>query len=72
MDWNLPGLEKWALLRQVQTAAAGVLVVVMTGKDQPGLKERVIAEGASAFMVKPMDGMELLQTLRNIMLFRPA
>ena len=53
---NVDGLEAAARL-----AAAGLRrpVVVVTGVDDPGLIERSIASGVSAYLTKPVDTREL-------------
>jgi response regulator NasT len=53
---NVDGLEA-----ATQLAAAGLRrpVVVVTGVDDPGLIERSIASGVSAYLTKPVDSREL-------------
>jgi response regulator NasT len=53
---NVDGLEA-----ATQLAAAGLRrpVVVVTGVDDPGLIERSIASGVSAYLTKPVDAREL-------------
>jgi FixJ family two-component response regulator len=43
-------------------------VVVITGRDEPGLKERVLSTGAAAFLLKPVNGEELIGTIRKSLL----
>jgi AmiR/NasT family two-component response regulator len=53
---NVDGLEA-----ATQLAAAGLRrpVVVVTGVDDPGLVDRSIASGVSAYLTKPVDAREL-------------
>ena len=53
---NVDGLEA-----ATQLAASGLRrpVVVVTGVDDPGLIERSIASGVSAYLTKPVDAREL-------------
>jgi len=53
---NVDGLEA-----ATQLAASGLRrpVVVVTGVDDPGLIERSIASGVSAYLTKPVDSREL-------------
>jgi response regulator NasT len=58
---NVDGLEAAA-----QLAAAGLRrpVVVVTGVDDPGLIERSIASGVSAYLTKPLNSLELDAALK--------
>jgi FixJ family two-component response regulator len=59
LDLHLPGLDGFAVLKQL-TARRRVPVVVITGHDQPGAGKRVLATGASAYLLKPLDAPTLL------------
>ena len=39
--------------------------VMITGNEEAGIQEKVIAEGASAFLVKPMNDRTLLEAIEN-------
>jgi AmiR/NasT family two-component response regulator len=58
---NVDGLEA-----ATQLAAAGLRrpVVVVTGVDDPGLIERSIASGVSAYLTKPLNSLELDAALK--------
>lgn len=44
---------------------AGIPVVVLTGRDEPTLRLRMLRLGAQDFLTKPFEPEELLQRLRN-------
>jgi two-component system, response regulator PdtaR len=58
---NVDGLEA-----ATELAAAGLRrpVVVVTGVDDPGLIERSIASGVSAYLTKPLNSLELDAALK--------
>ncbi|HEX6680573.1 MAG TPA: response regulator [Gaiellaceae bacterium] len=58
-DIEMPTLD--GLAAAVQLAGAGLRrpVVIVTGVDDPGLVERSIASGVSAYLTKPIDTREL-------------
>jgi response regulator NasT len=58
---NVDGLEAAS-----QLAASGLRrpVVVVTGVDDPGLIERSIASGVSAYLTKPLNSLELEAALK--------
>jgi AmiR/NasT family two-component response regulator len=58
-DVEMPGVD--GLEAATQLAADGLRrpVVVVTGVDDPGLIERSIASGVSAYLTKPVDSREL-------------
>jgi AmiR/NasT family two-component response regulator len=58
-DIEMPALD--GLAAAVQLAGEGLRrpVVIVTGVDDPGLVERSIASGVSAYLTKPIDTREL-------------
>ena len=65
LDLHLPGMSG----SEVQTALAArgchIPVVVITGNDTPANRARSLADGAYAYLTKPVDGEELLQSLQQ-------
>jgi DNA-binding NtrC family response regulator len=53
-DVRMPG-DGSTVPRRVQALRPGTPVVVMTGLDEPGVRERVMREGAFAYVEKPME-----------------
>lgn len=63
-DIDMPGVD--GLQASAQLAAEGLRrpVVVITGVEDPGLLERSIATGVSAYLTKPIDERELEAAIR--------
>jgi FixJ family two-component response regulator len=63
LDLHMPekdGFEIECLLTHTELR---VPIVVITGRDTPGDHERVIKGGATAFLLKPVDGQALLAAI---------
>jgi len=44
-----------------------ILIVVLTGIDDKGYKQKVLDEGVNAYIQKPYDGDELVKTIQGIL-----
>jgi two-component system, response regulator PdtaR len=58
-DIEMPNLDGLAAAAQLADEGLRRPVVVITGVDDPGLVERSIASGVSAYLTKPIDAREL-------------
>jgi FixJ family two-component response regulator len=67
LDLHMPGMNGWDVQRQLTTMGSEFPVIVFTGRDQPGLPERVLATGVAAFLLKPVDGNELIRIVHNLL-----
>jgi FixJ family two-component response regulator len=65
LDLHLPGLDGFALQRQLTEAYPRVPVVVITGHDPEGADERVRAAGAVAYLLKPLEAPTLLAAVAS-------
>ena len=63
LDLHMPGLSGFDILASLKTADTPVPAVVITGHDTPEAEARAIAAGAFAYLRKPVDGDELIQTI---------
>lgn len=65
LDRMLPGLDGFALLKALRAdpAHARIAVVMTTAFDDPGIRERALAEGADAFVRKPFVLADLFATI---------
>lgn len=59
MDLHLPGLNGIETLARLRDRDRALPVIVMTGFDQAGTRERCLAAGAAAYITKPVDGAAL-------------
>src|SRR5690349_16571175 len=63
LDMRLPGLTGLDVQERLAETGICVPTVIITGHDQPGVAERVLAAGASAYLRKPVDDQCLLDVV---------
>ncbi len=67
LDLHMPGLSGFEVLQQLQAAGQGVVkvpIVMLTGDQDQRNRTRALAMGASDFLNKPFDSMEVLLRVR--------
>lgn len=64
LDLHMPGMSGFEVLDSLTTRRPAVPVVVITGHDGPGTRERALALGATAYLTKPVDESALLDAIR--------
>lgn len=64
LDLRMPGLDGLEVLRRVKEAHPAVEVIVMTGRGTDQDEERAMALGAFAYLTKPVDINDLMETIR--------
>jgi FixJ family two-component response regulator len=65
-DLNLPGLSGIELMDLLKQVCPSPPIIVITSFDSPGLQENVLKRGAFAYLKKPFEGADLLETIRRI------
>jgi FixJ family two-component response regulator len=55
LDVWLPEASGLAVQQRLREVSPGTRVIVMTGREQPGIRAAALAGGAFAFLVKPFD-----------------
>ena len=63
LDLHMPGWNGFEVQAELARIGAGVPIVMITGNDAAGARERAMANGAAAYLCKPMDGNELLAVI---------
>jgi len=63
LDLHMPETDGFEIECQLARADLRVPIAVITGRDTPGDHERVMKGGASAFLLKPVDGPALLAAI---------
>jgi FixJ family two-component response regulator len=63
LDLRLPGMTGLDVQEHLARMGARLPTVIMTGHDQPGVAERALAAGASAYLEKPLDEQSLLSAV---------
>ena len=64
LDLRMPGLDGLEVLRRVKATYPQVAVIVMTGRGTEDDEERARALGAFAYLTKPVDITDLMETIR--------
>jgi CheY-like chemotaxis protein len=65
LDLRLPQMDGFAVQQALRQADPRVAVVMMTGDDSPGCRERALGQGAAAYLRKPVDDVALLGAIRT-------
>jgi len=66
LDLHLPGMSGFEVQEALTERGASVPVVVLTGNDTPANRARSLANGAHAYLCKPVDDKVLLEALRPL------
>jgi two-component system response regulator GlrR len=64
LDYNMPGITGLTVLQHIQERHPSVPVVMMTGQPSNEVAAHALAGGAWACLVKPVDPVELEQTVQ--------
>jgi EAL domain-containing protein (putative c-di-GMP-specific phosphodiesterase class I)/DNA-binding NarL/FixJ family response regulator len=70
LDLHMPvmdGVEVLGALREALPADAFLPIVVLTADATPGARERALAAGAKDFLTKPIDRLEVLLRVSNLL-----
>jgi DNA-binding response OmpR family regulator len=65
LDMGLPGTSGLDVLRGIRAEHAHVPIIVVTGRDDPSVRQACLAAGATAFLTKPFSIEELRQVVRT-------
>ena len=63
LDLHRPRMSGLQVLRALQTARRTLPIVVITAHDAPETREQCLAAGAAAYLRKPLEEHELLDTI---------
>jgi len=66
LDLHLPGMSGFEVQEALSARGAPLPVVVLTGNDTPANRTRSLANGARAYLCKPVDDKVLLDALRPL------
>lgn len=69
LDLGLPGGNGMVLLERLRVNAhtKAIPIIVVTGQTTPGLEAKARAQGAAAYLQKPIDKQILLETLQQVL-----
>ena len=63
LDLQMPGLTGRDVQRQMMQAQIRLPIIVVTAHDQPTLREQCLADGAVAYVAKPLQRERLLNLI---------
>lgn len=66
-DYHMHGMTGLDVLLEMKPRDESPPVVIMTGFDEPGKRDRCMGAGATAYLVKPFERDVIAETLRGIL-----
>ena len=72
LDLHMPGLNGFGVLQFLAKQPSRPPVIVLTGQDEPGNAARATELGASAYLLKPVDEIPLLEAIARSLADRAA
>jgi FixJ family two-component response regulator len=72
LDYQMPGLTGRDVQRRLALAHISVPIIVVTGHDHPALREQCLADGAVAYLAKPLQREPLVALINNVLRLRTA
>ncbi|HCJ66504.1 MAG TPA: response regulator [Elusimicrobia bacterium] len=69
LDLRLPGVDGFELCREIRSdeRLKKTRILAITAYDSPETKERIIANGADAYLGKPFDISDLMKSVENLL-----
>jgi FixJ family two-component response regulator len=64
-DIGIPVIDGFELQRRAKAARPDLPVILITGRDEPGYRQRASAEGCHRMFRKPFDGHALLAAISD-------
>ena len=72
LDYRMPGLTGRDVQRQLGLAQLRVPIIVVTAHDHPALREQCLADGAVAYLAKPLHRERLVGLINDAIRLRSA
>jgi FixJ family two-component response regulator len=72
LDLQMPGLTGRDVQRQLALGQIRVPIIVVTAHDQPALREQCLADGAAAYVAKPLQRERLINLINDAVKRPPA
>jgi CheY-like chemotaxis protein len=66
-DVNMPNMNGLELVEAIRAIDKTLPVVLITTKGDPGDAEKGVAAGATAYITKPINGAQLIETVRTLL-----
>jgi FixJ family two-component response regulator len=65
VDLQMPEMTGLELQGELSRLGARIPTIVITAHNERGLRERCLAAGATAYLIKPLDGTLLISTISS-------
>jgi len=65
LDLHLPEMNGFEVLAAFTAQQPAIPIVVITGHEEPGIEEQVLAQGAAAYLKKPVDEAGLISAIED-------
>ena len=65
IDIWMPAMNGLEVQRRLRTVSPATRVIVLTANDDPAVRDKATAAGASAFLIKPADNEEFLSAIES-------
>jgi len=72
LDYQMPGLNGRDVQRQLSLGQIHLPIIVVTAHDQPALREQCLADGAVAYLSKPLQRERLVDLINAAVRLRSA
>jgi len=72
LDYQMPGLTGRDVQRQLSLGQIHLPIIVVTAYDQPALREQCLADGAVAYLSKPLQRERLVDLINDAVRLRSA
>ncbi len=72
VDVRMPGMDGLELQSELAAAGCGIPIIFITAYDSKDSRQQAMQAGAVAFLSKPFNGEELLQTIRSALRGQPG
>ena len=72
LDFQMPGLTGRDVQRQLSLGQIHLPIIVVTAHDQPALREQCLADGAVAYLSKPLQRERLVDLINDAVRLRSA
>ena len=63
LDLHMPNMTGHEVLLRLSQLVTQIPAIVITGHDTPQMRARVLSTGATAYLLKPVDGFTLLNAI---------
>jgi FixJ family two-component response regulator len=67
LDMHMLGISGLEVQQQLVTMGKDFPVIIISGRDEPGVAEKALACGVAAFFHKPIDGNVLLRAVDQVL-----